>query len=136
MSDFNGSETKSKIQDSEQKLGCSLLCDPSHSSSHGLRQSVTPSRQILLVWVITVVRVSPQTKRRVTRRAAWAAAVPARRGTICFNFYCLFTTIVDESGCPISINYSSRLQALALVWPLLTVLRRETAPPWCIYGLN
>ena len=65
----------------------------------------------------------PQTKRRAG-------------GTICSNFYCLFTTIVDESGCPISINYSSRLQALALVWPLLTVLRRETAPPWCIYGLN
>ena len=33
----------------------------------------------------------PQTKRRAG-------------GTICSNFYCFFTTIVDENGCPISIN--------------------------------
>ena len=37
----------------------------------------------------------PQTKRRAG-------------GTICSNFYCFFTTIVDENGCPISINCAVR----------------------------
>ena len=52
----------------------------------------------------------PQTKRRAG-------------GTICSNFYCFFTTIVDENGCPISINCAVR----RMRWYYTALLRRDAA---------
>ena len=56
----------------------------------------------------------PQTKRRAG-------------GTICSNFYCFFTTIVDENGCPISINCAVLLRRDAAA---LSPLRSCTGAPF------